>query len=81
MPHQNKIMNENNVRIKICPKCRATFECSTDGNCWCSKLPNIMPFKENGECLCPVCLEKIIKEQIEQVEKTKTGLQELKKKL
>lgn len=48
---------------KVCPECNSDFLCYS-GNCWCGKLPNIMPLKEHDLCLCPVCLETAIEEKI-----------------
>ena len=46
-------------KIKKCPECNAAFTCSPS-DCWCSKLPPVMPMIENAECYCPACLEQII---------------------
>jgi hypothetical protein len=50
-------------RKKICPRCKSVFSCF-DENCWCSKLPPVMPLSENSECLCPACLEKEIEKKV-----------------
>jgi len=47
---------------KICPECKKEFTCSS-ANCWCSKLPNIMPINPEKGCLCPECLEGAIAEK------------------
>jgi hypothetical protein len=57
--------NQPVERKKVCPNCGETFSCFSD-NCWCSKLPNIMPMEEARGCLCPKCLEVTIQEKIEQ---------------
>lgn len=49
---------------KKCPECDKEFICSS-ANCWCSRLPNIMPMNPEKECLCPECLEKAVVEKIE----------------
>jgi len=51
-------------RKKTCPNCGQVFSCFSE-NCWCSKLPNIMPMKASAGCLCPKCLENTIQEKIE----------------
>jgi hypothetical protein len=54
--------NPSNVRNKICSRCDTVFSCYME-NCWCSKLPNIMPMSENEDCYCPECLKKMITEK------------------
>lgn len=49
---------------KRCPECNKEFTCSSS-NCWCSKLPNIMPMNPEKSCLCPECLEKAVTEKLE----------------
>ena len=51
---------------KICPECKTKFDCCNDPEgsggmeCWCSKLPNVIPLTEGAECLCEKCLEEKI---------------------
>jgi hypothetical protein len=51
-------------REKICHKCQAVFSCCTE-NCWCSKLPQIMPLSVHEDCLCYSCLKIEIDKKIE----------------
>ena len=51
-------------RKKVCPNCGDVFSCFSE-NCWCSKLPNIIPLTETSQCMCPKCLDGTIKEKIE----------------
>ena len=46
-------------KIKVCPGCNVAFVCSP-ADCWCSKLPPVMPMIEGAECYCPACLGKLI---------------------
>ena len=50
-------------KSKKCPECNKEFTCSS-ADCWCSKLPNIMPMNPDKECLCPECLEKAVAKKI-----------------
>ena len=50
-------------RKKVCPRCQEMFSCF-DENCWCSKLPHVMPLSENEGCLCPDCLKIEIEKKI-----------------
>jgi hypothetical protein len=52
-------------RIKICHRCKAEFSCYTK-DCWCNDLPNIIPFSEVDDCMCPTCLKKEIDSRITQ---------------
>ncbi len=52
-----KIASAN--REKICPKCGASFGCSTS-NCWCAELPPVIELTPGAECYCPTCLKEII---------------------
>jgi iron complex transport system substrate-binding protein len=47
---------------KKCPECGKDFTCSS-ANCWCGKLPWVMPMNPEKDCLCPECLEKAISAQ------------------
>ncbi|OOG45349.1 hypothetical protein B0B52_03995 [Polaromonas sp. A23] len=57
-----------------CPRCGAAFRCGMvggDAECWCVKLPHIMPVPPipattttttgtaGASCFCPACLQKI----------------------
>ena len=45
-----------------CAKCGANFTCDVDGDCWCAKLPPLVPDPDIGAaCLCPECLAARIK--------------------
>ena len=48
---------------KKCAECNEEFTCSS-ANCWCSKLPNIMPMNPDKGCLCPECLEKAVEQKL-----------------
>lgn len=40
-----------------CSQCQQTFTCSAkQGSCWCFKLPNLLPAKNDSGCLCQHCL-------------------------
>jgi len=44
---------------KQCRGCGNSFGCGADvagGECWCARLPHIMPLETAGDCLCPACL-------------------------
>ncbi|MGP8214175.1 MAG: hypothetical protein ACLQQ4_01290 [Bacteroidia bacterium] len=56
---QNKVIH----REKQCPKCSTAFTCSTV-DCWCSRLPQVIPMNPEAGCLCPACLQKAIDEKI-----------------
>jgi hypothetical protein len=49
-------------KTKVCPKCGKQFGCAPH-DCWCSKLPHMMPMNAEAECYCPECLDAIIKER------------------
>jgi hypothetical protein len=51
-------------RRKICPECQTEFGCYTS-QCWCDKLPNIVPLDPDRSCLCQACLEKVIDKKYE----------------
>ena len=50
-------------KVKTCPKCGVTFECTTNGgNCWCNQYTispeNLKFLNENfSNCLCESCLK------------------------
>ena len=48
---------------KECSDCGKDFKCSS-ANCWCGKLPWIMPMDAKKDCLCPECLEKAVTEKL-----------------
>lgn len=48
---------------KRCEKCSKSFTCSS-ANCWCSEMPQIMPFSEHEQCLCPDCLKEAISKKM-----------------
>ena len=55
--------------VKICGRCGADFLCGPqkdNGDCWCDRLPNIIPLDANKlSCLCPDCLGKLIEKKLE----------------
>ncbi|MDI1236263.1 MAG: cysteine-rich CWC family protein [Polaromonas sp.] len=55
-----------------CPRCGAAFRCGMvggDAECWCVKLPHVMPVPSSNpsssigtseaSCFCAACLQKI----------------------
>ncbi|MCW3122535.1 MAG: hypothetical protein JWQ38_2027 [Flavipsychrobacter sp.] len=56
-------------KTKLCPQCGTSFTCSPM-DCWCSKLPAIMPMDINASCYCPQCLSKMINEKLEEQDRT-----------
>jgi hypothetical protein len=58
-----------------CPRCGAAFRCGMvggDSECWCVKLPHIMPVPSalsspagppEAACYCPACLQQITDER------------------
>lgn len=50
---------------KECDQCGRVFECGPetgdDGQCWCAKLPNVVPMETGEDCLCPECLKEEVK--------------------
>lgn len=53
----------DSAKIKECPACKAPFNCDPT-DCWCSKLPVIMPMIEDAACYCPGCLDKLISDKL-----------------
>lgn len=57
------------ARVKICGQCGAEFLCGPqedNGDCWCDRLPNIMPLLSPADaCLCKACLQLAIERRIE----------------
>ena len=45
--------------MKICEKCNAEFNCSTDNLCWCMELPTVDVITQLKDCLCENCLKEI----------------------
>ncbi|MFB9871239.1 hypothetical protein ACFFLJ_07890 [Acetobacter farinalis] len=47
-----------------CAQCGAAFSCTADAACWCMQKPHDIPLPERAvaQCLCPTCLEKLIRE-------------------
>lgn len=61
---------------KLCSNCNNSFVCEMDisGGCWCGDLPPLLSPQTAEDCLCPACLQKTIKEQIDQyVNEVKAG--------
>jgi len=54
---------------KKCSECGTVFHCFNipgETDCWCAKLPNVIPLTEGAQCLCEECLgEKIQKFKIQ----------------
>jgi SAM-dependent methyltransferase len=51
------------MALKTCEVCGNQFECGPNegsSQCWCTELPNIMPYPASGDCLCPDCLKRKI---------------------
>lgn len=53
------------ARLKYCIECNAEFLCgpqTDNGDCWCDRLPHIMPLRSPAEqCLCKACLENAMR--------------------
>ena len=54
-------MESQNNKIKSCPKCGVSFECTHDASCWCMDYKisetNLTIIKETyPDCLCSKCL-------------------------
>jgi hypothetical protein len=45
---------------KQCSECKNELECTLDESCWCMELPQVIIHTENTDCLCKVCLERLI---------------------
>jgi predicted Fe-S protein YdhL (DUF1289 family) len=56
------------AKVKVCGQCGDALVCGPlepGGDCWCDRLPNIMPLQpEADSCLCPACLEQAIQGRI-----------------
>ena len=58
-----------------CPRCGTMFRCgmvAADDQCWCVKLPHIMPVLSSASattgtagasCFCPACLQQVTNER------------------
>tara|TARA_B100000519_G_scaffold39807_1_gene29492 strand:+ start:1473 stop:1703 length:231 start_codon:yes stop_codon:yes gene_type:complete len=40
------------------------WDCNPSGDCWCKKMPNVVPIS-GSECMSPTKLKKLIKEENE----------------
>ncbi len=54
-------MSDPDIKLKICPVCGKTFECSNTNVCWCTSfeisLENLEKLRKSfDDCLCPACL-------------------------
>jgi len=49
-----------NHRRLACARCGAAFDCTLNGECWCTAEPYRLPMPDNAaeDCLCPACLRK-----------------------
>lgn len=56
-------------KVKQCGQCGDDLFCGPEepgGDCWCDRLPNIMPLQaEIDSCLCANCLQQAIQARIE----------------
>lgn len=55
---------------KSCEDCGATFVCGPDhetGDCWCDRLPPVLPPTPGLSCLCPRCLVATIRPHVERL--------------
>jgi hypothetical protein len=63
------------ANTSVCPRCGAGLRCGMvagDAECWCVKLPHIMPVPSERSpqpegsalsCFCPACLKQITDER------------------
>lgn len=61
-------MNANTTATKICEACGKPFSCGLTGGsatCWCGQLPAVAPLGGAGNCLCPACLNALVKKRID----------------
>lgn len=49
--------------MTACGICNQTTRCSGDTRCWCFEYPAILSLN-TSQCLCPACMEKLIKTSI-----------------
>jgi hypothetical protein len=50
-----------------CTCCGAAFSCGMeagDDSCWCVGYPKVEPAADVTSCLCPVCLQRFVAEQV-----------------
>jgi len=59
-------MKTGRIKNKKCYKCESNFNCG-EQNCWCGKLPNIMPLKISEDCFCENCLSEKIQTKKENI--------------
>jgi hypothetical protein len=50
------------MAIKKCPRCKASFSCEGDNDCWCEQVQilrkdMIKIMERFNDCLCPDCLK------------------------
>jgi len=60
----------------VCPSCHSRFVCDLAqgcANCWCMKLPPVLPLLDGARCLCPNCLIHAISGLTESKEASKTS--------
>jgi hypothetical protein len=53
-------------REEACARCGAAFECGMKAGaerCWCADFPPVRPDQALGGCLCPGCLEELLRQQ------------------
>lgn len=53
-------LQADNERGKKCIKCGSDFRCGAkegECQCWCAKLPHLMPVRGTKDCYCPDCLK------------------------
>lgn len=50
------------ARQKSCPRCGTLFSCF-EQECWCSKVPYIIPDSGAEDCVCPECLDIMLRQQ------------------
>ena len=50
-----------------CSSCGGEFICEAKNsdNCWCIKLPAVMPMDSQQNCECPNCLSKSIAKRLQ----------------
>ena len=66
------------ISPNICSSCGGEFICEAKNrdDCWCMKLPAIMPMKTLQDCECPNCLSISISKKL-QIYITKNQLEEV----
>ncbi|WP_432455906.1 DUF5522 domain-containing protein [Agarivorans sp. QJM3NY_29] len=53
-----------------CPGCGQALNCSADKNCWCMKMPSILPVSADlseQSCYCAPCLAKKLSQKLDQL--------------